>query len=100
MLTDSGQQVGDKRLRQSGTTMYRVSMRIAVALLGGAMAFGGISGGWAQSGDPKAGPPRQQSDTESKRDGQRKLDEFAEAAKVLGGPAANPECVWLGRRVV
>jgi hypothetical protein len=30
----------------------------------------------------------------------KKLDEFTEAAKLLGGPAANPECVWLGRRVV
>jgi len=31
---------------------------------------------------------------------QKKIDEFAEASRVLGGPAANPECVWLGRRVV
>ncbi len=30
----------------------------------------------------------------------KKIDEFAEAEKVLGGPAANPECLWLGRRVV
>jgi hypothetical protein len=29
-----------------------------------------------------------------------KIDEFAEAQRVLGGPASNPECVWLGRRVV
>ena len=28
------------------------------------------------------------------------VDEFAEAEKLLGGPAANPECLWLGRRVV
>src|SRR5205807_4822135 len=25
---------------------------------------------------------------------------FAEAAQVINGPAGNPECVWLGRRVV
>jgi hypothetical protein len=30
----------------------------------------------------------------------QKIDEFAEAQRVLGGPAGNPECVWLGRRVV
>ena len=30
----------------------------------------------------------------------QKIDEFAEAQKALGGPAGNPECVWLGRRVV
>ena len=30
----------------------------------------------------------------------QKVDEFAEAQRVLTGPAGNPECVWLGRRVV
>jgi hypothetical protein len=30
----------------------------------------------------------------------QKIDEFAEAQRVLNGPAGNPECVWLGRRVV
>lgn len=30
----------------------------------------------------------------------RKVDEFAEAQHALTGPAGNPECVWLGRRVV
>src|SRR6202050_5430281 len=29
-----------------------------------------------------------------------KLDEYAEAQRMLAGPAGNPECVWLGRRVV
>jgi hypothetical protein len=43
--------------------------------------------------DPKAAPADAAKD-------QKKIDEFAEAVRVLGGPAANPECVWLGRRVV
>jgi hypothetical protein len=30
----------------------------------------------------------------------QKIDEFAEAQHALSGPAGNPECVWLGRRVV
>lgn len=30
----------------------------------------------------------------------QKIDDFAEAQRVLSGPAGNPECVWLGRRVV
>lgn len=34
------------------------------------------------------------------REDKRRMDEFAEAARHLGGPAAHPECVWLGRRVV
>ena len=34
------------------------------------------------------------------KEGQRKADEFVEASKAINGPAGNPECVWLGRRVV
>ena len=30
----------------------------------------------------------------------QKVDEYAEAQKAMSGPAGNPECVWLGRRVV
>ncbi|HEX8826821.1 MAG TPA: beta-1-3, beta-1-6-glucan biosynthesis protein [Xanthobacteraceae bacterium] len=30
----------------------------------------------------------------------QKVDEYVEARRVLNGPAGNPECVWLGRRVV
>jgi len=30
----------------------------------------------------------------------QKIDEFTEAQKEITGPAGNPECVWLGRRVV
>lgn len=32
--------------------------------------------------------------------GQRKVDYIAEAARLMTGPAANPECVWHGTRVV
>jgi len=34
------------------------------------------------------------------REAQRKIDQFEEAAKAVGGPGGNPECVWIGRRVV
>ncbi len=55
----------------------------------------------AQSGDPKAGDQqRAQQAGDSAKDAAKKADEFAEAAKTLGGAAANPECVWLGRRAV
>jgi hypothetical protein len=53
----------------------------------------------AQNADPKAADPRTPPTGDGK-DAQRKPDEFAEAAKLLGGPAAYPECMWLGRRVV
>jgi len=54
----------------------------------------------AQSGNGK--PPEQQKPAaaETAKEGQKKIDEIAEAARVLSGPAGNPECVWLGRRVV
>jgi hypothetical protein len=51
----------------------------------------------AQTGEQK--PPEGQKPSETAKD-QKKIDEFAEAIRVLGGPASNPECVWLGRRVV
>lgn len=36
---------------------------------------------------------------EAKKDTQRR-DDLAEVSKQMAGPAGNPECVWLGRRVV
>jgi hypothetical protein len=30
----------------------------------------------------------------------QKVDEYAEAQKAIAGPAGNPECIWLGSRVV
>jgi hypothetical protein len=54
----------------------------------------------AQNTEQKQPDPKTQGPGEPNKDEKRRIDEFAEAAKVLGGPAANPECVWLGRRVV
>ena len=48
-------------------------------------------------GDQK-GQEQKSSPGEPAKD-QKKIDEFSEAIRVLGGPASNPECVWLGRRV-
>jgi hypothetical protein len=66
-----------------------------LALLLGSAAF-------AQSGNPAAQdqgkPPAAAAD--GIKDNQRKTDEFIEAQQAINGPAGNPECVWLGRRVV
>ena len=80
--------------------MVFACMRVAAASLGAVLLLSAATPVLAQSGDPKAAPRSAGSDADAKKDGQRKLDELAEAAKLLGGPAANPECVWLGRRVV
>ena len=62
-----------------------------------------------QSAAPKEGAKDNAKDNgkDSAKDGAKdgtkepqKIDEFAEAQRTLSGPAGNPECVWLGRRVV
>ena len=64
----------------------------------------GSAGAFAQSGTPSPqdqqgkAPAGNQADVS--KDNQRKADEFVEAAQAINGPAGNPECVWLGRRVV
>jgi len=67
----------------------------------------GIGSAMAQSGDLRAqdqsGKPAATNaapSAEAAKEGQRKTDEFVEASQAINGPAGNPECVWLGRRVV
>jgi hypothetical protein len=65
---------------------------------GSALAQSGDLRAQDQSGKPAAANAATPADIA--RDNQRKTDEFVEAAQVINGPAGNPECVWLGRRVV
>ena len=51
----------------------------------------------AESGGAK---PATGATGEPGKDGQRRTDEITEAARLVTGPAGNPECVWLGRIVV
>jgi hypothetical protein len=47
--------------------------------------------------------PAQQSPTPAGQEAGKepqKVDEYGEAQRAINGPAGNPECVWLGRRVV
>jgi hypothetical protein len=65
-------------------------------LIGSASAF-------AQSGGQAAqdqGKPPAANAADAAKENQRKTDEFVEAQQAINGPAGNPECVWLGRRVV
>jgi hypothetical protein len=52
----------------------------------------------AQNADDK--PPDQQSTERNSVKEAQTVAEFAEAQRLLKGPAGYPECVWLGRRVV
>jgi hypothetical protein len=73
-----------------------------LAVPGLALLFG-IGGAIAQSGDLRAqdqNKPAAANAADAAKDSQHKTDEFVEAARVINGPAGNPECVWLGRRMV
>ncbi len=64
----------------------------------------GVGSAFAQSGTPpspdQSGKPPAASSADAAKENQHKTDEFVEATQTLNGPAGNPECVWLGRRVV
>src|SRR3974390_3439850 len=77
--------------------MPPIGMRILVASFAAAMVLSVWNAALAQNSEQK--PPDKQQAPDGK-EAPKKVDEFAEAEKLLGGPAANPECLWLGRRVV
>jgi hypothetical protein len=81
---------GDSVLRRLGVPAFAVLF--------------GIGGALAQSGDIRAQDqsqkPGNSTPADTSKDNQRKTDEFVEAQQAINGPAGNPECVWLGRRVV
>src|SRR5580704_6250322 len=66
--------------------------------MGSAFAQSGDVHAQDQNGKPGAANPAQAAD--ATKENQRKTDEFVEATQAINGPAGNPECVWLGRRVV
>jgi hypothetical protein len=98
------QQIGDFMRQRVIEFQNAVLRRVATsgfALLlgfGSAFAQSGDLRTQDQSGKPTAASPA--SPTDAAKDSQRKTDEFVEASQAINGPAGNPECVWLGRRVV
>ena len=75
----------------------RSSLRVVAAALGAAMRVRRIADICSER---RTKSRREAAAGRDAKEAQKKIDEFAEAEKLLGGPAANPECVWLGRRVV
>ncbi|MGJ4947318.1 beta-1-3, beta-1-6-glucan biosynthesis protein [Bradyrhizobium sp. HKCCYLS20291] len=85
-----------RRVLQSKFSVLRLCAALGLSVLAG------LPGAFAQSGNdhPQDQKPQAANPADAKEN-QRKADEFGEAAQALsGGPAGNPECVWLGRRVV
>lgn len=80
------------------------SLRLLAAMLCVASISASTSVALAQSGGAKPAEPQKPAAAApadaAAKEGQKKIDEIAEASRVLTGPAGNPECVWLGRRVV
>jgi hypothetical protein len=97
------QQIGEFMRR--GVFEFRNAVLRHLAVPGLVLLIG-IGSALAQSGDLRSpdqqGKPAANSTTpaDAAKDSQRKTDEFVEAAQAINGPAGNPECVWLGRRVV
>src|SRR5262245_37309142 len=94
-------------MRRRVLKLHRVVLRhLAPAALAMPLVFLIGTGGvvLAQSGSPAA-QDQQKNAPDSKsaeaiKDNERKAAEFVEAQQAINGPAGNPECVWLGRRVV
>jgi hypothetical protein len=103
-LTAGKQQIGDFMRRRVLQLQHALARHLAIsglALLigiGSAVAQSGEPHAQDQNGKPGAANPAQSAD--AAKENQRKTDEFVEAAQAINGPAGNPECVWLGRRVV
>src|SRR3981081_2367891 len=66
--------------------------------IGSALAQSGDLRAQDQSGKPPAANSAPAAD--ASKGTTSKTDEFVEASQAINGPAGNPECVWLGRRVV
>jgi hypothetical protein len=102
-LTAGKQQIGEFMRRSVLRVQHALMRYLAIP---GLVLLIGIGGAAAQSGDAhpdqngKAGAANPAQAADAAKENQRKTDEFVEAAQAINGPAGNPECVWLGRRVV
>jgi hypothetical protein len=83
---------------QSKQTMRIFVARSAAALAVIAMVSLPAPPAFAQSADQKAADAKQK-DTRAE-ELRRNIEEIAEVGRQLTGPAANPECYWLGKRVI
>src|SRR5882757_1248777 len=95
--------------KQIGEAMRRGVLQLQNAVLRhfavpGLALLIGIGGAIAQSGDLRAqdqsGKTPAANAADAAKDNQRKTDQFVEASQAINGPGGNPECVWLGRRMV
>jgi hypothetical protein len=77
----------------------RYHVPVLAALVCFALLGGVSTPAFSQTGAPKASEKPGKDGNGATAD-QREAREFAEAARALKGAAGNPECVWLGRRII
>jgi hypothetical protein len=77
-----------------------LKLRQVLAVLSCIAGLGLTFPAFAQSGGNGKAPEPPKPPADAAKESQKKIDEIAEATRSLTGPAGNPECVWLGRRVV
>jgi hypothetical protein len=86
--------------------MSALILRCRPALLAAALVFTAIPVASAQNTGEQKPPEQAQKPApttppaDAAKEEKKKIDEFAEAARILPGAAGHPECVWTGRRVV
>jgi hypothetical protein len=78
------------------TTMRTFVARGATALAVIAMMSLPASNAYAQGTDQKAAEAKKDANTEVRKT----IEEINEVGRQLNGPAANPECYWLGKKVI
>jgi hypothetical protein len=96
---------GRQRPNLTQRIMSFLGVRNLAVLLCAAFLAGTVVSAQAQGSNPDQRPPEQKAQAPSgdaaKAEAEKKRsDEIAEASRQLTGPAANPECIWLGWRVV
>ncbi|KWV57453.1 beta-1-3, beta-1-6-glucan biosynthesis protein [Bradyrhizobium macuxiense] len=87
------------KLKNTGLRHLAVTGLVLLMGAGGALAQSGTPNPQEQS-KQQSGNPADATVKAARESNQRKVEEFTEAQQAINGPAGNPECVWLGRRVV
>jgi hypothetical protein len=83
--------------------MNKLGSCFLAAFLGAAVIVAAVPAALAQNAGEQKAPeqkPPSAPPPDAAKEEKKKVDEFAEAARILPGPAGRPECVWLGRRVI
>ena len=94
----TGMTSGGSTILTSQTTMRTLVARSAAVLAILAALSIPFAGAFAQGGDQKP-PDAKQKDANAELV-RKTIEEIAEVGRQLTGPAANPECYWLGKKVI